>query len=364
MTTRGAWARRLALLFTGLLLAIVACDLTLGLAGLDQGMIRAALYLNRADAEVYEISDDPVLHYRMRPGAERPDSGQPGDYGVTVNAWGARGVEHPWDKPPGAFRILHFGGSTVFGALVDDHQTLSAQLEDALSVRTGRPVEVWNLGHSAYVQSQAARLAQLELERVPGVDLLLLTITNASLRAWLDPAVVGDVDYRRFFQDDPYLWLETFPRLPAAGLLGHERATGLHLLGLRRSAIYRYVQARQAASAPRDPDSPAAKALCKHELLELEALAASMGVPVVYANHPARQGAPEPEARGMVIELDRPDRGPAWTEVHPPPAILEGWADVLAGELLGRGLVPGDKPRQSDQDPAEAGDTPREERSL
>lgn len=364
MNARGAWGRRLALLAAGLAVSVLACDLGVGQLGLDQRMIQAALYLNRADAGVYEISDDPVLHYRMRPGASSPDSGQPGDYGVTVDAWGARGAGHSWDKPPDSFRILHFGGSTVFGALVDDHQTLSAQLEQALQDRSGRPVEVWNLGHSAYVQSQVARLAQLELERVPGVDLLLLTITNASLRAWLDPATAGEVDYRRFFRDDPYLWLETFPQAPGAELLGPERATGLHLLGLRRSAIYRYVQARRAASAPRDPDSPAARALCKRELLALEAQAQAAGVPVVYANHPGRQGPPEPEAQGVVIELARPERGAAWAEVHPPPAILTGWAELLAGELLGRGLVPTDKPRQSDHDPAEAGDLPQEKRSL
>jgi hypothetical protein len=363
MSSGGATARRLALAGAGLLLAMFGTDQAVGLLGLDQRMIRASLYLNRADAEVYQVSQDPVLHYRMRPGASRVASDQPGDYGVTVDAWGARGAGHPWEKPPGSFRILHFGGSTVFGALVEDHQTLSAQLEQALSARAGHPVEVWNLGHSAYVQSQVARLAQLELERVPGVDLLLLTITNASLRAWLDPAFAGEVDLRRFFEEDPYLWLETFPRIPAVGLLGPEHATGLHLLGLRRSASYRYLQARRTASAPRDPDNPAARALCKRELLALEAAAAARGVPVVYANHPERQGPPEPEARGAVIELARPERGAAWAEVHPSPAILADWAELLAGELLERGLVPvaarhGDHASEGDADPAPAESSP------
>ncbi len=340
MASSRATARKLGLVTASLALALVAADVAVGGAGLDARMIQAALYVNRADVEVYQISEDPVLHYRMRPGARRPANGQPGSYGISVDAWGARGSGHGWEKPPGTFRILHLGGSTVFGALVDDEQTMSAQLELALTQRTGQPVEVWNLGHSAYVQSQVARLAQLELARVPGVDMLLLTITNASLRAFLDPAQVGQVDYDRFFRDDPYLWLEAFPTLPWEGLLGEQRATGLHLLGLHRSAIYRYDRARRTAAAPRQPDNPAAKALCKRELLAMEAQAALAGVPVVYANHPARQGPPEPEATGIVIELARADRGEAWNEVHPPAPILAAWAQVLAEAMVDRGLVP------------------------
>ncbi len=46
-----------------------------------------------------------------------------------MDAWGALGSERPWDKRPGSFRNLQFGGSTVFASRVDDHETQSAQLE-------------------------------------------------------------------------------------------------------------------------------------------------------------------------------------------------------------------------------------------
>lgn len=339
MTAKRATAR-LALAAAGLVLAGVACDLGVAMLGLDWRAIQDVLYTNRADADVYEVSEDPVLHYRMRPGAQRPKGPAPDSYGVRVNAWGARGHEHAWDKPEGTFRILHFGGSTVFGALVDDDQTLSARLEQTLSARAGRPVEVWNFGHSAYVQSQMARLAQLELARVPDVDMVMLTITNAKLRAFLDPAEVGIERYAPFFDDDPWLWLETFPDLPLAGVLGDPLATKLHRQGLRHSAIYRLARARHQASRPRDTRSPSASELCKVELLALEARAAQAGVTLVYANHPDFQGAPEPEATGHVIELADPERGASWKEIHPSPAILQGWAEVLADGLLAQALVP------------------------
>ena len=340
MTKPGTTARRFALLTVSAGVAVLGCELAIRWTGLDWRTIQSALYINRADADVYEVSKDPILHYRLRPGASRPADDQPGAYSVTIDRWGARGHEHPWDKPDGSFRILHFGGSTVFGALVDDQDTLSAQLERSLNTRTGREVEVWNLGHSAYVQSQVARLAQLELQRVPEVDLLLMTITNASLRPFLDPSFAGEVDYARFFDDDPYLWLENFPDPPLPNLLGAERATRLHLAGLEHSGTYRYIQASRVAAAPRQPNNPAARALCKLELLELERLAADEGVPVVYANHPAREGPPEPESTGTVIELHRPARGEAWKAIHPPPDILEAWAELLADELIEGGMVP------------------------
>ncbi len=324
------WLLRIALALAALGVALVAADLALGLSGADWRMVEQALYYNHADASVYRVSHDPALHYEMRPGAtsETADS-----YQVSVDAWGARGREHPWEKPAGTTRILYFGASTVFGANVRDEQTLPARLEAHLEETTGGPFEVWNLGHSAYVQSQMAHLARTRMVEVPDVDLVIVTITNAALRAFLDPKVAGEVDYAAVFEADPSHWLETFPDAPGG-------RTDLHGWALRHVHAYRYWQASRTARAPRKPDSAPARALCRSELLSMEAKAAVLGIPVVYANHPVNHGPPEPEARGLVLELADPTKGPEWSEIHPPPATLDAWAKKLAGMLIEEGLAP------------------------
>jgi len=65
---------------------------------------------------------------------------------VRTNAAGFRGGPLPGAKPPGVFRIVALGDSFTFGFGVRERQAWPARLATALGARSGRPVEVVNLG--------------------------------------------------------------------------------------------------------------------------------------------------------------------------------------------------------------------------
>lgn len=69
---------------------------------------------------------------------------------VAINAKGLRDQDYAYAKPAGTFRILILGDSFVEGLQVEHAETFEAQLETALSARSGGPVEVINGGVSRY----------------------------------------------------------------------------------------------------------------------------------------------------------------------------------------------------------------------
>ena len=68
----------------------------------------------------------------------------------THNSLGFRGRDRPFEKPPGAFRIVGIGDSFTYGVGVDDDATFLARLESALDARTARRVEAINLAIPRY----------------------------------------------------------------------------------------------------------------------------------------------------------------------------------------------------------------------
>lgn len=140
----------------------VAVALWLGflalLGGVVLGGAEVGLRLRRdrqaATVVDYPVADarlvaDPLLRYRL---AASYSSGSPAPTGevlaYTHNALGYRGAEITRQKPPGVRRVVVAGGSTVYGALIDDADTLPVQLERALQARLGPadPVQVVNAG--------------------------------------------------------------------------------------------------------------------------------------------------------------------------------------------------------------------------
>ena len=102
----------------------------------------------------------PYLGYALLPDYETPpDSAQQARH----NALGFRGKETTWDKPPGVYRIVTIGGSSVYGQTETRDATVwSQQLEDKLNAaQTGRKFEVVNLGCSGW--SSFEMLINLEL---------------------------------------------------------------------------------------------------------------------------------------------------------------------------------------------------------
>lgn len=69
----------------------------------------------------------------------------------TINSRGMRGPERPLKKTAGVRRILFLGDSLVFGAMVDDSETLPVRLEHALNSEPGAARwEVLNAGVGSY----------------------------------------------------------------------------------------------------------------------------------------------------------------------------------------------------------------------
>jgi lysophospholipase L1-like esterase len=96
---------------------------------------------------------DPVLFWRLKPNNAVWE----------VNADGYRGPLRPVAKPAGVFRVCCLGDSCTFGLgspPLDYSQTYAAVLEQLLTDRLKRPVEVLNFGCPGYTTYQGLRLLE------------------------------------------------------------------------------------------------------------------------------------------------------------------------------------------------------------
>lgn len=102
----------------------------------------------------------PYLGYALTPGFHTPP-GAPQQ--ASHNSLGFRGRETTWAKPPGVFRIVTTGGSSVYGQSESaDAAVWSQKLEDDLrAARPGANVEVINVGCNGW--SSFEMLINLEL---------------------------------------------------------------------------------------------------------------------------------------------------------------------------------------------------------
>lgn len=105
----------------------------------------------------------PYLAYALKPSwSTEPGSTQQASH----NSLGFRGRETTREKPPGVFRIVTLGGSSVYGQSESkDEAVWSARLEEILRVeRPGARIEVINAGAPGY--SSFEMLVQLEMRVV------------------------------------------------------------------------------------------------------------------------------------------------------------------------------------------------------
>lgn len=319
--------------------AVLGCEVVVRVTGMDARAIARGLYLQMADVEAHRVSADPVLHYELMPGGL---GAQNHLFPAHIDRHGARGREHPEPKGEGTVRILVFGGSTVYGARVQDDETIPALLERVLNERAtssgdATVYEAWNFGTSAYVTSQMARLARLKLD-LHAPDLMVVVMTNMGRRAFLGTEPLEETALA-WLEADPDFVPENLP--PPEGMgLGEHRAL------LRRWALYRYATAWRAPGR-HVRGSLHAATLDRACSCALVREAESRGVPVLFVAAPQPHEVGRfrvgdvfdgfPEAR--FLDLHVHGREPDYYDLHPPLAILEEHARSIADALGERGLL-------------------------
>ena len=330
---------RVALLAASTLVAALLLEVAVRALGLDRRIVERALYYQLADPPVHRVSADRFLHYELRPGSAHRTCDAHGCGAVTINALGARGPLRPLARAPGSLRVLFVGGSTTYGAGVDDAQTLPAALERALArgAPPGRAVEVWNHGTSAYTLAQVAWLARHKLDALRP-DVVVVQLYNRGRRAFLPFPAGASGGALPWLRDDAELIPENFPAPDSVG-------PSLHARAMRALALYRVAQAwRRRSGSP--SESAYGDAMSRREAAALTAAARARGVEVLYVAIPAVRGSLRPRdvfpglPDERFLDLYVPGREATFYEVHPPASYLAGYAEQIAATLRARGLVP------------------------
>ena len=115
--------------------------------------------LDQADpaAQIFALSDNEEIVFEHTPNARATfpaDRGNPA-WHVSTDANGLRRNADASDSPA-EIRGICIGDSIMFGAGLNDHQTIPVQLSDVVSRRLGRRFECLNFGVSNYTTAQEA----------------------------------------------------------------------------------------------------------------------------------------------------------------------------------------------------------------
>ena len=110
------------------------------------------IQLHEESRVVFEYQ--PIVQFRVKPITGTFVNATP--QGFRVNARQA-----PWPPSPDAFNVFVFGGSTTFGWLLADRDTIVSQLQDRVAdAGCRRPVAVYNFGQPSYISTQEALFFQ------------------------------------------------------------------------------------------------------------------------------------------------------------------------------------------------------------
>lgn len=204
-----------------------------------------------------------------------------GDSLVIVSRHGER---FPFEKAPGTFRIVCFGGSTTENAhtFLESGITYPKRMGEHLHEKTGRAIEVINVANSAYATPHS--LIHLELDVLswsPDVVVLSHNINDLLASYW--PGFRPD--YANKYGDEFYNVPDLASRFTTTNAL------------FQHSELYWYVKnwwtARgredphliRRASYPDTPDS-LARAVFERNLRSFATLARANGVAVVFGTQP------------------------------------------------------------------------------
>jgi lysophospholipase L1-like esterase len=303
-------------------LVLVAAGVAIGLGGVEIGLRLAA---RTATALAWTLREwDPAARlielrgdhcYRGRPGTTLH---YPNGAVARVNRMGFRGPESAVPTPPGTYRVVLVGGSTVHGFGVGDEETIDAHLRAALAATgTGARVEVVNLGFDGL--DVLCDLDRLEREGLALEPDAVVAHTGINDVAALRRAPLGPDDPIRGFRVERRRAEEARARQPRWW-------TGLkHYVYLARlPGVVRHLSAARAVpfAGPETPD-PAALDVFAATLRRLIAVAPPSAT-IALSVPPS---APDAAARGITARIAVVD---APTTLRYRAAIAERMAAVAA----------------------------------
>lgn len=303
----------------GLAVAWMSVEAVVVATRLDVTAMQRTLYYQGVLLSLHQPDPDLRLRYRLRPSQSLGK--------VTIGTSGLRNPTPP-DDAPGP-RILFGGGSTIFGENVHDEETLPARLSHHLG-----GAAVWNLGVSAYVESQVLDLTRIWMNQLGSVDLAVVVITNPGRRPFLQGEPMDRATMLQHLSDDPGFSDENLP--PPWG----DTARGLHQGLLRLSPSWRYVTATRSGNLQRNHpmrDPSIARNLAAQALQDA---AQAAGVPIVFVHYPGHRLPCDRCWRGdLELDLTRPGLSSQARDLHPPAAELDAHAAHLAAMLQESGLL-------------------------
>lgn len=156
----------LLLLVAWLLFLALLAVLTLGGAevGLRVRRDRIAAHLPDPPPVDGRFQSDRLLAYTNKPNINyTSESRRHLTFHYSNNSLGLRGDETGRTPAPGTQRVIVVGGSTVYGALDDQTDTLPVELEQILRERYGATVEVLNAGVPGYESLREAAYTKADL---------------------------------------------------------------------------------------------------------------------------------------------------------------------------------------------------------
>lgn len=202
----------------GLLLALALAEGVVRVLDLEGRWMPSLVSVNAADPELLVPAADGRVVFELKASStlfsQRVESWGDPERTVSTNSLGLRGPERSVGKPDGVFRIVALGGSNTYGAAVSDGNTWPDALERELAA-TGRRVEVWNAGVSAWVTTQKVTRAEQALNEWEP-DLLLFQLFNTGPRHILG-SDFGEIDWAPQFAHEPSLWSEQLRWVPDTG---------------------------------------------------------------------------------------------------------------------------------------------------
>jgi hypothetical protein len=224
--------KKLALTLASVLVALVAAELLVRLAG-----AAPKVYVIRKGR--FQLSHNPKLGYEPVPLVYNGRELSFYDYLGASNSLGFRDREHAVARPAGVYRIVVLGDSIAAGLHVERNEDVFPPILERMLEQRGLRAEVINLAVSGYnTQQEIEMLREKGLQYHP--DLVLLAYTMSS-REHLDGDILKTL-------------LEAEERRGSQGDVSGARVDSW----LVQSALYRFLRFR-VAQRPR-PASPAAEA--------------------------------------------------------------------------------------------------------